>query len=96
VTDDHIMARWSKIFLEAGEKMSKTFRISEHAKEYIRDVGFVDVKEKKYKLPVGDWSSDPKMKMLGQWNLLYCVEGLEGFALFLLNKVMEVSCNFAP
>lgn len=91
VTDDHVMARWSKIFLEAGERMGKTFRVGERARELITSAGFVNVTEKKYKLPVGDWSSDPKMKTLGQWNLLYCVQGLEGFALFLLSKIMKVS-----
>jgi hypothetical protein len=85
------MARWSRIFFEAGEHMGKSFRIPERSKEYITAAGFVDVTEKKYKLPIGDWSSDPKMKTLGQWNLLYCTQGLEGFALFLLSKVMKVS-----
>lgn len=91
ITGDHVMARWSRLFLEAGEKMGKTFRAGERARELITNAGFTNVTEKRYKLPIGDWSSDPKMKELGQWNLLYCVQGLEGFALFLLSKIMEVS-----
>ncbi len=71
--------------------MGKTFRIADHARQYISDAGFVDIKEEKYKMPVGDWSSDAKMKTIGQYNLLYCVQGLEGFALFLLSTVMKVS-----
>ena len=88
---DHVMAKWSRIFLEAGEKMGKTFRIANRAKEYITQAGFVDVVEKKYKMPIGDWSIDPKFKKIGLYNLLYCVQGLEGFALFILSKVMGVS-----
>jgi hypothetical protein len=85
------MAQWSRIFLEAGEKMGKTFRTGDRAKEYITAAGFIDVKEKKYKLPIGTWPVDQKMKTIGQWNLLYCVQGLEGFALFILSKIMGVS-----
>jgi hypothetical protein len=93
ITDDHIMAQWSKVFLEAGEKMGRTFRIFNYAKEYISNAGFVDIKETKYKLPIGGWSSDPKMKNLGRYNLLQFTQGVEGFALFLLKDVMRVSSN---
>jgi hypothetical protein len=82
ITDNHVMARWSKIVLEAAERMGKNFRAGERAREHITNAGFVNVTEKRYKLPIGDWSSDPKMKSLGQRNLLYCIQGLEGFALF--------------
>ena len=93
ITDDHIMARWSKVFLEAGEKMGRTFRIFNYAKEYISNAGFIDVKETKYKIPIGGWSSDPKMKQVGRYNLLQFTQGVEGFALFLLKDVMKVSGN---
>jgi len=88
---DHIMAQWSRIFLEAGEKMGKTFRIADRAKEHCMSAGFVNVAEKKFKMPIGPWSRDPKFKTIGSYNLLYCVEGLEGFALFILSKIMGVS-----
>jgi hypothetical protein len=85
------MAKWSRIFLEAGEKMGKTFWIADRAKEYLTAAGFINVVEKKYKMPIGNWSSDPKFKTIGLYNLLYCVKGLEGFALFILSKIMGVS-----
>lgn len=93
ITDDHIMALWSKVFLEAGEKTGRTFRICNHAKEYISNAGFIDVKETKYKIPIGGWSSDLKMKQVGRYNLLQFTQGVEGFALFLLKDVMKVSSN---
>jgi len=88
---DHIMAKWSRIFLEAGERMAKTFRIADRAKEHFTAAGFINVVEKKYKMPIGNWSRDPKFKTIGLYNLLYCVQGLEGFALFILSKIMGVS-----
>jgi hypothetical protein len=91
VSNSHIMAEWSRIFLEAGDKMGRTFRTADHCKEWIAAAGFVDVVEKRFKMPIGGWSSDPKFKRIGEFNLLYVVQGLEGFALFILSKVMGVS-----
>jgi hypothetical protein len=85
------LAEWSRLFLDAGEKMGKTFRIADHAKEYLIAAGFVNVVEKKYKIPIGNWSTDPKFKTIGSYNLLFCVQGLEGFALFILSKILGVS-----
>jgi hypothetical protein len=91
VTKDHFMAKWSQTLVDAAEKIGKSFNIFYHTKDYICDAGFVDVMEKKYKMPVGPWSSDRKMKLLGQWNRLWCDAGLESWSLFLLSKVLGVS-----
>lgn len=88
--EDHIMARWSKVFLEAGERMGKTFLIAEMSKDLIMKAGFVDVVQKRFKLPVGDYMDDSKMKEVGLWNLLYTIQGLEGWALMMLSKIMKV------
>jgi hypothetical protein len=91
VTEDGPLQQWYRVFLEAGEKMGKTFEIFDHAKDYITDAGFVDIKETVYKVPIGGWSSDPKSKEIGRWNLLQINQGLEGFALFILSSVLGVS-----
>ncbi|KAH8744170.1 S-adenosyl-L-methionine-dependent methyltransferase [Hyaloscypha finlandica] len=88
VTNDHIFSVWSRTFIEAGEMFGKTFRIADLAKGYIIGAGFDEVVEKKFKLPVGGWSSDPKYKELGRWNLLHCEQGIEGWAMALLTRVM--------
>jgi hypothetical protein len=63
--------------------------------------GFVDVVEKKYKVPVGAWPSDPQLKEIGRYSLLYCDLGCEGWALWILSKILGVSpcsilCIFVP
>lgn len=93
VTHDHVFSVWSRTFIEAGEKFGKTFRIADLARGYIEDAGFEEVVEKKFKLPVGGWSSDPYYKELGQWNLIHCEKGIEGWAMALLTRVMEVREN---
>ncbi|KAH8704059.1 S-adenosyl-L-methionine-dependent methyltransferase [Talaromyces proteolyticus] len=88
ITDDHVLAVWSRTFIEAGERFGKTFRIADLAKEYLKNAGFVNVVETKYELPVGGWSSNRHMKKLGKWNLVHCEEGIEGWAMALLTRVM--------
>ncbi|KAH8648895.1 methyltransferase family protein [Tricladium varicosporioides] len=91
VTEDHFMAQWSKTLLHAAEQLGKTFAIYDFNYEMITKAGFVDVVEKKFKVPVGTWPSDPKMKELGQWNMLFCLEGLESWSLYLLSTVLKWS-----
>jgi hypothetical protein len=88
VTDEHPLNEWSRISIEAAKKIGKTFENAQFTKENISKAGFVGVVEQKYKMPVGAWSSDPKMRELGRWNALYFQQGIEGMCLYLLNRVM--------
>lgn len=86
------MARWGEIFEEAGEKMGKTFKILDQQKQFLLDHGrFQNVTEQRYKVPVGPWSGDRKYKEIGRWHLLDCSEGIEGWSMALLTRVMGVS-----
>ena len=91
----HAMYEWSQIFINAGETMGRTFKIAQQAKGMIEKAGFVDVVEKKYKVPVGEWAKDAKLKEIGKWNLMYLSTGLEGMALYILEHVLGVS-EFFP
>lgn len=58
LAEDHMMRRWSQTFIHCGERIGKTFLIASKAAEWIREVGFEDVQEKWYKVPVGTWPKD--------------------------------------
>ena len=88
-----LLNEWSRISIEAAKKIGKTFENAQVTKENMINAGFVDVVEKKYKMPVRGWSSDPKMKELGRWNALYFQQGIEGMCLYLLNRVIGVSIS---
>lgn len=95
LTPDHVFSQWSDIFHEAGERFGKSFKAVHSLKQWISEAGFEEVNEIWYKLPVGPWSSDPKMKEVGKWNLLHCNQGAEGWALFLLTRVMKWTADEA-
>lgn len=60
----------------------------------ITQAGFINLQERTYKTPLGEWSNDPKLQELGKWNLLQFDVGLEGFATQLLTNVMGVSRSY--
>ncbi|KAM5347362.1 hypothetical protein ACJ41O_010367 [Fusarium nematophilum] len=91
VTDpQHIYHRWNAVFQEAGEKMGKTFKIGigSRMRDLMDGAGFVDVTERKFRLPMSAWASDPKLKEIGSFVQMFVDGGLEGFGLYLLTQVM--------
>jgi hypothetical protein len=84
------MAQWGRTFLEAADMTGKSLRSYTFMKELMSTAGFVDIEEKNFKIPVGTWPSDPKMKELGRWGCLFCLEGLESWALYLLSQILKV------
>ena len=88
VPPDHIYHRWNNLFIEAGERMGRTFQIYHQMRQHISDAGFVDVVEKTWKVPIGGWAADKKLKSVGMYTLMFLDQSLEGFALYMLKHVM--------
>ncbi|KAF2632418.1 S-adenosyl-L-methionine-dependent methyltransferase [Macroventuria anomochaeta] len=95
LTPDHILSQWSDVFHEASNRFGKSFYEVWNLSTYAKNVGFVDVVENVYKVPVNGWPADPRMKEIGRWNFLHCTQGAEGWGLFLLTKVMGWSVEEA-
>lgn len=87
---DHIFKRWASVFYESMDRMGKTGRIGLNGTmpRLMQEAGFINIVEKTYQLPCGGWSSDPRMKRIGIYNLAFMEESLEGFAIFMLREVM--------
>ncbi|EFW98908.1 sam dependent methyltransferase [Grosmannia clavigera kw1407] len=77
---DAALVRWGQIFGQVGEKMGNSFRACELAADAIKDAGFVNVQERRIKLPIGTWPKDVKLKSWGAWNRMFLLQALEGFA----------------
>lgn len=76
--------------LEAGDKFGKDLRIHEQIKWCLEDAGFENVVEQVYRWPIGPWIKDPLMKEIGMWNRAHWQEGIEGWSLALLTRVLGV------
>ncbi|KAI5356982.1 Putative S-adenosyl-L-methionine-dependent methyltransferase [Septoria linicola] len=66
----HVFHEASRNYIEAGEKMGRTFRIWEMQKDLIDRAGFVDTVEQRFKMPLGPWAANKKLKEIGRWHLL--------------------------
>lgn len=81
---------------ECSERYGKTLTIQEKIKDLMEEAGFVDIVETKIKWPIGPWGATPKLKDIGRWNMTHWIEGLEGWSLALLTRVLGVSRPSIP
>lgn len=95
IDEEHILNRWATPFIEYGDKVGRTFAVAGKMAGWMEDAGFDNVIEKTYKIPLGPWSSDQRLKELGRWNLFFYTFDLEGFGLLVLMEQMDVRSPFA-
>lgn len=87
------MHRLTDLAAEASQKSGKSVIMAPLIKNMLKEAGFVDVVEKRYKWPIGEWPVDRKLKEIGRWNLKDWLEGLEAWTLRLLTQHCGVSQN---
>lgn len=80
-----------KASLESGDRFDKTLRIVDESKQRMVDTGFVEVVERRYKLPIGLWSNDKHLKTLGKCFRLVIEESMEMWVMYLWTQVLGVS-----
>ncbi|KAK5651354.1 hypothetical protein OQA88_12587 [Cercophora sp. LCS_1] len=87
---DAAMAQWGPLFREAGEKMGQAFDLARDQKLYnwLKDTGFTGIKEHTFKLPIGSWPAEKKLKDVGNYNLVTTDQGLEGYATYVFTNVL--------
>lgn len=54
--------------------------------KWFREAGFEDIHVKKFRVPIGTWPKDKRLKHLGTWNLLQAETGFEAVAMAALTR----------
>ncbi|WQF89316.1 Putative S-adenosyl-L-methionine-dependent methyltransferase superfamily [Colletotrichum destructivum] len=87
---DHIFHEWGRVFDEGGRKTGRSFTVAQgHTmRDNMEAAGFVDVVEKKAKLPIHGWPRDPRLQRAGMLIQLALEESIEGFGTFLLTQIL--------
>ncbi|KAH7018473.1 S-adenosyl-L-methionine-dependent methyltransferase [Microdochium trichocladiopsis] len=90
VGPDTALAQWGKVFLQAGTKFNRTFAVHEEGIQVkaMEAAGFVDVQVTEFKVPIGAWPLDKKMKTVGKYAQLALQRDVEGFVTFMWSSVM--------
>ncbi|KAL1297227.1 hypothetical protein AAFC00_004791 [Neodothiora populina] len=80
--------RWGGVTIEAAIKRGRPLNNVQHYARWLREIGFEDVEEKKFVLPIGPWNNeDPLQEKLGTWQLLNMINAMEGFTLRNLSAI---------
>lgn len=83
---DSALANWGDLFLPCAERAGRSLLTQETMRSAIEKAGFIDVREKLYKVPIGVWPKDKLLKEVGLLNHHHWKSGLEGYAMWLLTK----------
>lgn len=84
LSPDSVLAEWGPLFLAIGEKAGRPLDTPDTMRQAIEDVGFVNVHERRRKLPIGPWCKHFLLKEAGRLRLEEYKAGLEGYTIFLL------------
>lgn len=91
--DDSAMKRCWDLMVEATIKMGCDARNPRHYDSWMRETGFARVHTEVVKWPVNGWPANHKEKTLGRWTQVNVLQGIQGFALGLLTRVLEWSAE---
>ncbi|KAF5669441.1 methyltransferase [Fusarium heterosporum] len=89
IIEKSAMNQWGKFFIEGGKKIGRSFTIVEDGvqRSAMEKAGFVNLEEKDFKVPIGGWPKDAKMKEIGKYAQATLEQDIEGYVLFMANTV---------
>ncbi|KAH8602185.1 putative Trans-aconitate 2-methyltransferase [Bisporella sp. PMI_857] len=84
---------WIKYGDKAAMDANRPLRIANKLKRWYEEVGFVDVQEKVFKLPMNPWPKDKHLKALGRMSEDNWLAGLSAFSMAPFSRELEWSKN---
>ncbi|KAH8674162.1 S-adenosyl-L-methionine-dependent methyltransferase [Xylariales sp. PMI_506] len=78
------LPRWWDGCLQGARTVGRDLRGVLKYKQWLEEIGFVDVTERRFILPYGEWPSDPKLKLVGRYCLQDTLEGIRGIGFKML------------
>ncbi|KAM0546140.1 hypothetical protein ACHAO7_007934 [Fusarium culmorum] len=54
----------------------------------MREAGFTDLISKSWKVPIGGWPQDKKLKQVGFYNGAFIDQSIDGFAIFPIGEIL--------
>ncbi|VTO82049.1 unnamed protein product [Fusarium graminearum] len=94
---NHVFRKWYQLFFECGRKTGRTFEIARDGRQeqYMRKAGFTDLVSKSWKVPIGGWPQDNKLKQVGFYNGAFIDQSIDGFAIFPIGEILGWSFDEA-
>ncbi|KAJ4014788.1 hypothetical protein NW761_015098 [Fusarium oxysporum] len=83
------LAAWSNDLIVASEKLGRPAILAATLKDVFERVGFVDVQQRIFKMPINGWARDNRLREIGYLWGANVLDGLAGFSYQLFNKAFE-------
>ncbi|KAJ5959598.1 uncharacterized protein N7479_006748 [Penicillium vulpinum] len=73
---------WVDLSVRSGRQSDppRQFRIAHRIAQWMKEVGFVDVEERLYKIPTNTWPQDERLRTIGDWNESNWLQALSGWS----------------
>ncbi|KAI9864789.1 MAG: hypothetical protein M1813_002559 [Trichoglossum hirsutum] len=85
---DSAYVKQHQITIHACDQIGRDASPGEKLFSRLKAAGFQNLVHQIFKLPMGPWPKNPKLKELGAFNLLQYLEGVEGFTLAPFTRVL--------
>ncbi|OCL11725.1 S-adenosyl-L-methionine-dependent methyltransferase [Glonium stellatum] len=79
--------QWAHMIANATRAVGRDLVAAKY-KQFMIDAGLIDVTEIRFIWPQNTWPVDPKLKELGRWNLVNSLDGLQGYSMALMTRVL--------
>lgn len=90
---DDPMLVWVNRLGQAATKLGREPCPGHLLNGWVRAAGFVNVVHERYKLPIGPWPKDARLKQVGLHNYMQLNQGLEGLLLRLSTGVLGMTVD---
>jgi hypothetical protein len=87
LTPNSAWMRWIREVNAASERADRQLVLGPELKRWMEEVGFEDVRECVFKLPMNGWPREPQLKHIGELWQRNLLSGLSGFSLGLLHRI---------
>ncbi|KAL2006802.1 hypothetical protein VTN00DRAFT_9470 [Thermoascus crustaceus] len=85
---DNNVALMLQFLCEACDKVGRTLNPAPNFERLVAEAGFKNIEKKMFKLPLGAWPKDPRLKEIGAFMALDFIEGVEAFTLVPFTDVL--------
>lgn len=82
--------QWGPIALEAGKRFGKPLHVVNTMRQDMVDAGFEEVREVRFKWPIGGWPKERRTKEIGRYNAVAWDQGMEGWVMYLYTNYLKV------
>ncbi|KIX06533.1 uncharacterized protein Z518_04509 [Rhinocladiella mackenziei CBS 650.93] len=89
ISEDNAVDEWCRLMRQGITSMGRRLDLNfEELGDLMREVGFVDVVVRPFKIPIGRWPSDPRLKEAGLFQLYAMLEGVEALTLAVFTRCL--------